>query len=42
MGKSIISISLDDEVIAEIDKQKGDGGTRSGFVNIRLRRILLK
>jgi len=42
MTKEIISISLDTEVIKAIDDQKGDGGTRSGFLNIRLRRMLLK
>jgi len=42
MAKTIISVSLDDEVIKAIDNEKGEGGTRSGFLNIRLRRMLLK
>ena len=42
MAKTIISLSLDDEVIEAIDKMKGEGGTRSGFVNVRLRSTLLK
>jgi len=42
MAKTIISISLDDEVIDAIDNEKGEGGTRSGFLNVRLRKMLLK
>jgi len=42
LAKTIISLSLDDEVIKAIDNKKGEGGTRSGFVNIRLRSMLLK
>jgi len=42
MTKTIISLSLDDEVIEAIDKKKGMGGTRSGFVNMWLKESFKK
>jgi len=42
MAKTIISLSLDDEVIEAIDKKKGMGGTRSGFVNMWLKESFKK
>jgi len=42
MAKTIISFSLDDEIIDWIDKNKGLGGTRSGFLNMWLKEKILK
>jgi len=42
MTKTAKSINLDDEIWDEIDVQKGDYGTISGFLNVWLKEKLIK
>jgi len=42
MKKTIVSINMDDDILAEIDKKKGDYFSRSGYLNMLLREKLLK
>jgi len=42
MKRTIVSINMDDDILAEVDKNKGDYLTRTGYVNMILWEALMK